>query len=56
LRQTLTITQIDEDNAAMVAATMVPAAKCNDLIDVAGINLAAIVGAHVSFRLSKSRR
>ena len=40
------VAQVDEDHAAMVAAAMVPAAEGDDLVDMAGIELAAVMGTH----------
>ncbi len=55
LGDTLTVAQVDEDHAAMVAAAVVPAAEGDDLIDVAGIQLAAVMSTHGGSDL-KSRR
>ena len=46
LHKTFAITQVDEDNPAMIAATMDPAADRDCLVNVFGSNLAAVMGTH----------
>ena len=46
LHEPLAIAQIDEDDAAMIAAAMSPAAEGHRLADERGSELAAVVGSH----------
>ena len=40
------IAQVYENDAAVIATAMIPAAEGDDLVDVAGVELAAVVGTH----------
>ena len=51
LRQAFAIAQVDEDHAAVVAATVSPAAKGDDLPVEGGIELSAVMSTHEAFRL-----
>ncbi len=55
LGEAFAVAQVDEDHAAMIAAAVVPAAEGDDLIDVGGGELTAVVGTH-GVLVSKSRR
>src|SRR5699024_3839817 len=46
LRQAGAITEINEDDATMVASAMYPAGQADGLIDVFGIDLAGVAGTH----------
>ncbi len=48
LKKTLTITQIEEDYTAVVAATVNPTANSDRITDVLAIEFAAVVGTHGS--------
>ena len=56
LRQALAVAQVDEDHAAVVAAAMRPAAQGDDLVDEAGVDLAAVMGTHELYPDERSRR
>ena len=51
LRQAFAVAQVDEDDAAVVTATMCPAAQGDDLPVEGGVELSAIMGTHEAFRL-----
>ena len=51
LRQAFAVAQVDEDHAAVVAATMCPAAQGDGLPVEGGVELAAVMGTHEAFRL-----
>jgi hypothetical protein len=55
LCQAFTVAQVDENHAAMVAAAMSPAAQSDNLIDMAGVELAAVVGTHGESDVKVSR-
>ena len=46
LGQAFAVAQVDEDDAAMVAAAMRPAGEGDDLIDMGGVYMAAVMGTH----------
>src|SRR6185436_6259030 len=46
LRQAFAVAQVDEDDAAMVAAAVRPAAERDDTLDERGGELAAVMSAH----------
>src|SRR5690606_10637879 len=56
LRQTFAVAQIDEDDAAVVAATMHPAKQSDSLPEVIAANLAGIARTHEGFPESGSAK
>ena len=46
LHEAVTVAQVDEDHATVVAAAVHPAAKLNSLVEVGGRHLAAVMAAH----------
>ena len=56
LQQALTIAQIDEDDAAVVASPVHPAANGDLFADQALVYLSAIMAAHGSLRLRPSKK